>query len=94
MINYLRGGISTNLILIPLNLFSFSSDEQNHLVIASVQLPKDETQFDASHYDHDKQGTYSSSFVLSLTASQRGPIFYVFSKMKLRYIPVYIYIFI
>ena len=36
---------------------SFSSDEQNHLVIASVQLPKDETQFDASHYDHEKQGT-------------------------------------
>ena len=32
------------------------SDEQNHLVIASVQLPKDETQFDASHYDHDKAG--------------------------------------
>lgn len=35
---------------------SFRSDEQNHLVIASVQLPKDETQFDASHYDHDKGG--------------------------------------
>eukprot|EP00112_Aurelia_sp_Birch-Aquarium-sp1_P001549 Seg1167.5 transcript_id=Seg1167.5/GoldUCD/mRNA.D3Y31 product="putative histone-binding protein Caf1" protein_id=Seg1167.5/GoldUCD/D3Y31 len=36
-------------------LGTHTSDEQNHLVIASVQLPKDETQFDASHYDHDKQ---------------------------------------
>ena len=34
----------------------YRSDEQNHLVIASVQLPKDEAQFDASHYDHDKGG--------------------------------------
>ena len=39
-------------------VFLFRSDEQNHLVIASVQLPKDETQFDASHYDHDKAGLY------------------------------------
>ena len=35
------------------------SDEQNHLVIASVQLPKDETQFDPSHYDHDKGGKFA-----------------------------------
>ncbi|KAF4025422.1 hypothetical protein G4228_017551 [Cervus hanglu yarkandensis] len=29
------------------------SDEQNHLVIASVQLPNDDAQFDASHYNSD-----------------------------------------
>ena len=63
MINYLRSEISTNFVLIPFNLFSFRSDEQNHLVIASVQLPKDETQFDASHYDHDKQGIYTYIYI-------------------------------
>ena len=31
-------------------------DEQNHLVIASVQLPNDDAQFDASHYDSEKGG--------------------------------------
>ncbi|VDI10543.1 histone-binding protein RBBP4 [Mytilus galloprovincialis] len=31
-----------------------SSDEQNHLLIASVQLPNDNAQFDASHYDSEK----------------------------------------
>ena len=41
---------------------SFSSDEQNHLVIASVQLPHDDTQFDASHYDSDKGGTINEQF--------------------------------
>ena len=32
-------------------LGTHTSDEQNHLVIASVQLPNDDAQFDASHYD-------------------------------------------
>ena len=36
--------------------FCFRSDEQNHLVIASVQLPNDDAQFDASHYDSEKGG--------------------------------------
>lgn len=31
-----------------------TSDEQNHLVLASVQLPNDDAQFDASHYDAEK----------------------------------------
>uniref|UniRef100_A0A2K5Y4P6 Histone-binding protein RBBP4-like N-terminal domain-containing protein n=1 Tax=Mandrillus leucophaeus TaxID=9568 RepID=A0A2K5Y4P6_MANLE len=30
-------------------------DEQNHLVIASVQLPNDDAQFDVSHYDSEKR---------------------------------------
>ena len=34
----------------------FRSDEQNHLLIASVQLPNDNAQFDASQYDSDKGG--------------------------------------
>ena len=33
------------------------SDEQNHLLIASVQLPNDNAQFDASHYDSERGGT-------------------------------------
>ncbi|XP_056016878.1 histone-binding protein RBBP4-like [Ostrea edulis] len=33
------------------------SEEQNHLLIASVQLPNDNAQFDASHYDSEK-GVY------------------------------------
>uniref|UniRef100_A0A2K6M7F6 Histone-binding protein RBBP4-like N-terminal domain-containing protein n=1 Tax=Rhinopithecus bieti TaxID=61621 RepID=A0A2K6M7F6_RHIBE len=32
-------------------LGTHTSDEQNRLVIASVQLPDDDAQFDASHYD-------------------------------------------
>lgn len=34
------------------------SEEQNHLLIASVQLPNDYTQFDASHYDGEKGGKW------------------------------------
>lgn len=37
-------------------LGTHSSDEQNHLVIASVHLPNDDAQFDASHYDSEKGG--------------------------------------
>ena len=36
----------------------YSSDEQNHLVIASVKLPSDDAQIDASRYDSDKGGVY------------------------------------
>lgn len=37
-------------------LGTHTSDEQNHLVIASVQIPNDDAQFDASHYDSEKGG--------------------------------------
>jgi len=33
------------------------SDEQNHLLIASIQLPNDSAQFDVSHHDTEKGGT-------------------------------------
>ena len=36
-----------------------SSDEQNHLVIASVKLPNDDAQVDASRYDSERGGTAS-----------------------------------
>lgn len=37
-------------------LGTHTSDEQNHLVIASVQLPNDDAQFDASLYDSERGG--------------------------------------
>ncbi len=40
-------------------LGTHTSDEQNHLVIASVQLPNDDAQFDASHYDSEKGGIHN-----------------------------------
>ena len=48
--NYLISDISTT--------YLYSSDEQNHLVIASVKLPSDDAQIDASRYDSDKGGVY------------------------------------
>lgn len=35
-------------------LGTHTSDEQNHLVISSVQIPNDKAEFDASNYDVDK----------------------------------------
>ena len=35
-------------------LGTHTSDEQNHLLIASVQLPNEDAMFDASHYDSEK----------------------------------------
>ncbi|XP_066445389.1 histone-binding protein RBBP7-like [Eleutherodactylus coqui] len=35
-------------------LGTHTSDEQNHLVVARVQIPNDDAQFDASHYDSEK----------------------------------------
>jgi len=39
-------------------LGTHTSDEQNHLLIASVQLPNEDAQFDASHYDSEKGGKF------------------------------------
>jgi histone-binding protein RBBP4 len=35
-------------------LGTHTSDEHNHLLVASVQIPNDDAQFDASHYDSDR----------------------------------------
>ena len=43
------------------------SDEQNHLVLASVKLPSDDAQIDASRYDSDKGGVLSRIVVFLLS---------------------------
>lgn len=45
----------------------YRSDEQNHLLIASVQLPNDNAQFDASHYDSEKGGEFKSVLHFNFT---------------------------
>lgn len=45
-------------------LGTHTSDEQNHLVIASVQIPNDDAQFDASHYDSEKGGLSDIKVIL------------------------------
>ena len=47
------------------------SDEQNHLLIASVQLPSEDAQFDASHYDSEKGGSFSFFLILCIKISFR-----------------------
>lgn len=39
-------------------LGTHTSDEQNHLLIASVQLPNENTQFDPSNFDADRGGLH------------------------------------
>lgn len=48
----------TILVIVSQSHYKFhrSSDEQNHLVIASVKLPNDDAQVDASRYDNDRGG--------------------------------------
>lgn len=54
-------------------LGTHTSDEQNHLLIASVQLPNEDAQFDASHYDNEKGGDLVSNqffCILYVTSSE------------------------
>ena len=51
-------GVGCNVFVL---LFS-SSDEQNHLVIASVKLPNDDAQVDATRYDSDRGGMMIDSY--------------------------------
>lgn len=54
-------------------LGTHTSDEQNHLVIASVQVPNDDAQFDASHYDSEKGGKRGRVYVLvTVTSCLKG----------------------
>merc|ERR1712142_1310920 len=60
-------------------LGTHTSDEQNHLVIASVQLPKDESQFDASHYDAEKGefggfGTVNGKIEIDIKINHEGEV--------------------
>uniref|UniRef100_A0A452FUP8 Histone-binding protein RBBP4-like N-terminal domain-containing protein n=1 Tax=Capra hircus TaxID=9925 RepID=A0A452FUP8_CAPHI len=54
-------------------------DEQNHLVIASVQLPNDDAQFDASHYDSEKGefggfGSVSGKIEIEIKINHEGEV--------------------
>lgn len=53
---FLSSFLTTRLLYICNISFHRSSDEQNHLVIASVKLPNDDAQVDASRYDNDRGG--------------------------------------
>ncbi len=56
-----------------------TSDEQNHLVIASVQLPNDEAQFDSSHYDNERAefggfGSVSGKIEIEIRINHEGEV--------------------
>ena len=60
-------------------LGTHTSDEQNHLVIASVQLPNDEAQFDSSHYDNDRAefggfGSVSGKIDIEIRINHEGEV--------------------
>ncbi|PAA59523.1 hypothetical protein BOX15_Mlig007085g2, partial [Macrostomum lignano] len=60
-------------------LGTHTSDEQNHLLIASVQLPNDAAQFDASHYEADKGeyggfGSVSGKIDIQIKINHEGEV--------------------
>uniref|UniRef100_A0A8C5VEN1 Histone-binding protein RBBP4-like N-terminal domain-containing protein n=1 Tax=Microcebus murinus TaxID=30608 RepID=A0A8C5VEN1_MICMU len=60
-------------------LGTHTSDEQNHLVTASVQLPNDDAQFDASHCD--SLGSVSGKIEIEIKINHEGEV------NKTRYMP-------
>lgn len=63
--NFVKKFLRTTSFGFRLILGTHTSDEQNHLLIASVQLPNEDAQFDASHYDNDKGGKLKFLFRIS-----------------------------
>lgn len=70
-------------------LGTHTSDEQNHLVIASVQVPNDDAQFDASHYDSEKGGKLTEVsveffffFVLKIKGFEVNQITYLYGTTR------------
>ncbi len=60
-------------------LGTHTSDEQNHLVIASVQLPNDEAHFDSSHYDNERAefggfGSVSGKIDIEIRINHEGEV--------------------
>lgn len=61
-------------------LGTHTSDEQNHLVIASVQVPNDDAQFDPAHYDSDKGaefggfGSVSGKIEIEIKINHEGEV--------------------
>ena len=69
-------------------LGTHTSDEQNHLLIASVQLPNEDAQFDASHYDNEKGefggfGSVSGKIEIEIKINHEGNLLIrlLFSRM-------------
>lgn len=61
-------------------LGTHTSDEQNHLLIASVQLPNEDAQFDASHYDNEKGefggfGSVSGKIEIEIKINHEGILY-------------------
>ncbi|KAI4456084.1 wd40 repeat family [Holotrichia oblita] len=60
-------------------LGTHTSDEQNHLLIASVQLPSEDAQFDATHYDNEKGefggfGSVSGKIEIEIKINHEGEV--------------------
>lgn len=60
-------------------LGTHTSDEQNHLLIASVQLPNEDAQFDASQYDSEKGeyggfGTVNGKIEIDIKINHEGEV--------------------
>lgn len=60
-------------------LGTHTNEEQNHLIIATVQLPNDDAAFDASHYDQDKGefggfGSVSGRIVTEIKINHEGEV--------------------
>lgn len=60
-------------------LGTHTSDEQNHLLIASVQLPNEDAQFDASHYDNERGeyggfGSVSGKIEIEIKINHEGEV--------------------
>lgn len=60
-------------------LGTHTSDEQNHLLIASVQLPNEDAQFDSSHYDSEKGefggfGSVSGKIEIEIKINHEGEV--------------------
>ena len=60
-------------------LGTHTSDEQNHLLVASVQLPNEDAQFDASQYDNEKGefggfGSVSGKIEIEIKINHEGEV--------------------
>ncbi|ELW61797.1 Histone-binding protein RBBP4 [Tupaia chinensis] len=60
-------------------LGTHTSDEQSHLVMASVQLPNDDAQFDVSHYNSEKGefgefGSFSRKIEIEIKINREGEV--------------------
>lgn len=62
-------------------LGTHTSDEQNHLLIASVQLPNEDATYDATHYESEKGdfggfGSVSGKIEIEIKINHEGTYIY------------------